>query len=42
MLGFLIGVSIMLFIIGTYLIVKGAKEKKVLKEKNKEKGDDDL
>lgn len=42
MLGFLIGVSIMLFIIGAYLIIKGAKEKKALKEKNKEKGDDDL
>lgn len=42
MLGFLIGVSIMLFVIGAYLIIKSAKEKKALKEKNKEKGDDDL
>ena len=41
MLGFLIGVSIAVFIVGAYLIIKNAKEKKE-KKKRESQQDDDL
>lgn len=40
MLGFLIGVSIAVFIVGAYLIIKNAKEKKERKKKEFEEQED--
>ena len=42
MLGFLIGVSIAVFVVGCYLIVKNAKEKKAKKlEQQKQESQDE-
>lgn len=39
MLGFLIGVSIAVFVVGTIYIVNRARDKKANKDKNIKKGD---
>ena len=42
MLGFLIGVSLAMFLLGSYLIYKHLKEKKDRKKKESQEQEDDL